>query len=554
MVTLSNNSFCQKELNTDNKKAIRKYHKALEQMNNFNNAEAKNNLIEAISADSNFTEAYLLLADMYHYNSEFSKEVELYRKLSDRIDIRYPQFYFSWGQTEFLLGNYKESQNCLRKFISIDPANNLTIEQANKILLNCEFAINSINNPVMFKPSNLGDSINTLFDEYFPSISADGEILVITSRIPIDDYSKYSIRNSQEDFLISNFHDGKWNKASNLGIPVNTKANEGAQSLSADGKLMYFTACGKANGLGSCDIYLSENTGPNWSFPINLGPPVNSIYWESTPSISADGHTLYFSSNRPGGFGKMDIWKSTLKQNGKWSEPVNLGSKINSIGDELAPFIHSDGQSLYFSSNGLTGMGGFDLFIAHLDSNGLWNETANLGYPINTYRDEQSIVVNSIGNLAFFSSDRISEKGKDIYSFELAVEVQPRKNKNWISGKKIIPGESVVLNNVFFRTDSYELDSISYTELEELYNFLRENQEIHIEIRGHTDNTGSRDYNLELSVKRARAVYMYLSNKGIELERIRYKGFGSTIPRSDNNTEEGKALNRRTEFKIIQEL
>ena len=554
MVIINTNSFCQKELSSSNNKAIRKYIKASEQIKAFENNDAEINLFEAIKADSNFIEAYFLLADMYHYSSELTKEVKIYRLLSARMEIGFVNFYFTWGETEFLLGNYSESQNSLTKFLSLGPTNKLLLEKANRLLVNCNFALNSIKNPVKFKPYNLGDSINTPYDEYFPSISANGEILVLTSRIPIDKYSRYSIRNSQEDFLISNIQDGKWNKAINLGIPVNTTANEGAQSLSADGKLMYFTVCGRHDGLGSCDIYIAENTGTQWSFPVNPGPPVNSMYWESTPSISSDGRTLYFSSNRPGGYGKMDIWKSILKQNGKWSEPVNLGPKINSSGDELAPFIHSEDLSIYFSSDGLTGMGGFDLFISHLDSAGSWNEATNLGYPINTFKDEQSIVVNSIGDLAFFSSDRDDEKGKDIYSFELDEKVQPRKTRNWISEQKIIPGETIVLDNVFFRTDSYELDSVSFKELEELYTYLIENLLIKIEVRGHTDNTGNPDYNLNLSVNRARSVYNYLINKGINKERISYKGFGSTIPRSDNDTIEGRALNRRTEFKIIQDL
>ena len=453
---------------------------------------------------------------------------------------------------EWKIGNYKKSAEQLEEFLNYKPTQNPLIRKANVILNNCRFAIQSMKESTPVELRNLGDSINTYFDEYFPSISANGKVLVFTSRLPVNDDLEYNNYNSQEDFYVSFLKQGKWSKAINFGPPVNTSGNEGAQSLSSDGKIMYFTACERAGSYGSCDIYISEIENNTWSKPRNVGKPINSMYWESTPYLSYDGHTLFFSSNRPGGFGEMDIWKSNLNKDGKWGEPVNLGAAINTPGDELSPFIHPDGQTLYFSSNGKTGFGGFDLYISRIDINGDWADTKNFGYTVNTIRDEQSIVINSIGNLAFISSDRGMDNGKDIYSFILPEEFQPRPIRTWIKGENLYPGESVVLKNVLFKTDSFSLDTSSFVELKKLYNFLLDNKGIRIEIRGHTDNTGDQEYNIDLSLKRAREVYRYLISQGIKMERLSYRGFGSTIPRADNGTLEGKALNRRTEFIIME--
>ena len=541
----------QANLSTTNKKAIKKYNRAVEYLEKMDEERAINNILQAIDYDADFIEAYLLLADLFNYRSDYENEVRIYKEISEKEGVNFPKFHYLWGIAEWNMGNYIESEKQLQKFLGLGSVQKSFIDKAIYTLNNCRFAISSINDSVPIKLKNLGDSINTCYDEYFPGISADGNIMVITSRVPVSENMEYINKNSQEDFYISFLNNGEWEKATSIGDPVNTAGNEGAQSLSADGNSMYFTACGRADGYGSCDIYFSEKINNSWSIPINIGKPINTNHWESTPYLSADGRTLYFSSNRPGGYGNMDIWKSSLKHDGKWDEPVSLGNIINTSGDELSPFIHPDGQTIYFSSDGKTGMGGFDLYISRIDFTGNWQETINLGYPVNTYRDEQSIVINSVGDLAFISSDRDIDHGKDIYSFELPEELQPRPVRSWTTGEELYPGESVVLTNVLFKTDSFNLDTSSFSELEKLFSFMAENQKLRIEIRGHTDNSGDPEYNIKLSVKRAMAVFRYLISRGIIEERVSYRGFGSSIPRADNITEEGKAQNRRTEFIIL---
>jgi outer membrane protein OmpA-like peptidoglycan-associated protein len=436
----------------------------------------------------------------------------------------------------------------------------------------------------------------------------------------------------QEDFYISYYSDNSWQKAFNAGPPLNTRQNEGAQTLSSGGNYMFFTACDRPRGLGSCDIYFSVFNNGNWSEPSNLGNPVNSPSWESQPSISSDGKMLFFSSNRPGGMGGKDLWFSKFSFNNIWKDPVNLGKVINSIGDEMSPFIHFDGRTLYFASDGRAGMGGFDIYITRMNTDSSWTEPKNLGYPINTFNDEMGLVIESEGQRAYFSSIRDKSNGKDIFYFYLYENVQPNpvsymkgkvydketgkllkaeyelinlsngnvtlKNftdetgnflvclpsgynyginvsktgylfysENFMLEKEhtimepfikrinlcpIKVGEKMQLSNVFYEVDSWDLKKESISELNNLANLLSENKALIMEIGGYTDSTGTDEYNLVLSEKRALSVVNYLIGKGISIKRLKYKGYGNTYPIGNNVTEEGRKLNRRTEAKIIE--
>ena len=220
----------------------------------------------------------------------------------------------------------------------------------------------------------MGDSINTADLEYYPSAPIDDKTLVFTRRV----------RGYNEDFFVSDRTSGAWTKAKGIDGDLNSNFNEGAQNISQDGEWLVFTGCNFPEGLGSCDLFFSSLTKKGWSTPENIGQPVNTEFWESSPCLSPDKRELYFSSNRPGGYGGKDIYVSKRLPNGRWSEPENLGPQINTAGDESCPFIHADNQTMYFTSNGLTGYGGDDLFIARKQTNGVWDNVENLGYPINT--------------------------------------------------------------------------------------------------------------------------------------------------------------------------
>ena len=272
-----------------------------------------------------------------------------------------------------------------------------------------------LKHPVPFKPVNMGSEINTADDEYLPVATADESTLIFTRKI-----------NNNEDFYKSTKVDGKWQTATYLSDRINTpQYNEGAQSISQDGKYLFFTGCNRPDGLGRCDIYIAQKKGDDWGKPFDLPPPVNTSGWESQPSISSDGRTLYFVSNRKGGYGSYDIWKSTLTDNG-WGEPENLGPNINTAYNEQSPFIHPDDSTLYFCSDGWPGLGGKDLFVSRLSKDGQWQKPENLGYPINTNGDENGLTLTAEGSNAFFSSNNLGGYGGyDIYTFELPPNLRP---------------------------------------------------------------------------------------------------------------------------------
>ena len=532
-----------------------------------------------------------------------------------------------------MTGDFADAKKNYIKYLGFNkgPANRRWQTEEN--IRKCDFALSLMANPVPFDPVNLGDSINTIHDEYINTITSDELTLLFTRRLPTNVITQSGSEAIEEDFYRSERNsDSVWQKARNLGPPVNTRGNEGAISISPDGQLLFFTACQRQDTYGSCDIYWSWKMGNQWSAPRNLGPVVNSSAWDSQPSFSSDGKTLYFASKRSGGKGSSDIWMTTLMPDGTWTTPVNLGDSINTASEEQNPFIHPDDQTLYFASKGHQGLGGLDLFIARRDDTGNWGAPVNLGYPINTAADEITLIVNATGDVAYISSDKFGGKGRqDIYAFPLYKEAQPhpvtylkgivfdKETKNRLQAHfeltdlktnrvvvqsvsdpvdgsflvclptdrnyalnvsregylfysdnfsltgisaqarpflKNIPlqpikvGETVVLKNIFFDTDKFALKPESFIELEKLTKLLKTNPSLKIEISGHTDNKGREAHNLELSRNRAKAVYDYLQEQGIEASRMSYQGFGLSKPIDTNDTEAGRANNRRTEFRV----
>jgi len=385
-------------------------------------SNAESLLKEAISYDRDFFEAYLMLGDLLAKQKRYSEASMNYRN-SVRIDsLFYKPVFYSLAVSEMKSGDYKRALMHFNVYLAQDGMLEKNRKVAIKNVLDCEFALKAMMNPVPFNPESAGTGINTADDEYWPSITADGETLMFTRQQVQGDNSHQTV---QEDFYISQFSGDSWLKAANAGYPLNTRQNEGAQSLSSDGKSMFFTACERQGGMGSCDIYYSSFSDGRWSEPVNLRSPVNSSSWESQPSFSSDGRTLFFSSSRPGGSGGKDLWLTRLNDKNYWSKPVNLGGEINTGGDEMSPFIHFDGKTLYFASDGRVGMGGFDIFRTSLNDDSTWTDPQNLGYPINTYNDEMGLVISSDGQKAYFSSVRNKKNGKDIFSFNLYESARP---------------------------------------------------------------------------------------------------------------------------------
>jgi len=431
----------------------------------------------------------------------------------------------------------------------------------------CKFGIKAMKHPVSMVPVNLGENVNSTWDEYHPTLTGNSKEMLFTVRRPSDEFTVCRHCKVEEDIYSSVQQNGIWQPRTKLEEPVNTGNNEGAQCISPDGNYLFFTICNAETGYGSCDIYWAKREGGGWSVPKNCGAKVNTKYWESQPSMAADGKTIYFTSNRPGGYGGMDIWKTEMVTEGVFLEPVNLGNVINTPYDELSPFIHFDQKTLYFSSDGHLGMGGKDLFYAKLQPDGNWHEPVNLGYPINSYQNETGIFINAQGNVAYFASDRMGGFGGfDIYCFELDELLRPEpvlfvvdnmENEELFSFPvdtffHLEIGETFVLPNIFFEFAQSNLLPDSYPELQRLFEFLNKNETVKIEISGHTDNQGSDAYNKKLSVARAQTVYRYLTDKGIDVRRLSFTGYGKERPVAPNDTEENRAKNRRTEILILE--
>ncbi len=575
-----------------------------------------------------YTDAWLLLSDIYHEMGDTEKEIQSLKKafaLSDisLISLRLGNALLSEGYYEDALIHY---QNYIEKNISNDR--NKEVERKIK---NCKFAINALKDSVDFDPERLPDLVNSSDDEYWPSLSIDNSRLVFTRLI------RQQGRLPQEDFYFSESTDNAWGPARPM-TEINTPDNEGAQCLSADGTVLFFTACNRHSGEGSCDIFYSVLSGDNWTTPESTGTPVNTNNWEAHPSLSSDGRFLYFSSNRPGGMGGKDIWRAEclgIGANGKliWKEPVNVGDSINTPGDETSPFIHAGNKNIYFASDYHTGMGRFDIFMSAIVDDSTFSKPVNLGYPINTFNDEQGMFISADGMTAFFSSQRFTPPDIDIYSFMMDESLRPHPatyvRVNVYDQKSLLPVKAVVglanltsesfiprtqmtgddgqallclpagnsyafsvskdgylfysenfdlsetkhvydpyeldimlktvdigaemnLYNIYFETDSFRILPESEPELVKLAGFLETNSSLRVEIQGHTDNTGDSEHNLKLSKNRARSVTDYLINYGIEKNRLDWAGFGEDKPVADNNTEEGKRMNRRTTIKIVE--
>lgn len=405
----------QDQYSTTNTDAINFYLSANKSLDNNAIDDAIDQLTQAVGADDKFVEAHAELGSLYQKKRLHKQAIGQFLKVIALNPNYNAAVYIKIGGEEIGEAQYKEAQQHLEKFLTYPDLAASSIASAQKLLKDCKFSIEAVAHPVPFKPINLGAEVNTKDDEYLPVATADESMLIFTRKI-----------NNNEDFYCSIKKDGKWQSAVPLSDVINTpQYNEGAQSISQDGRYLFFTGCNRPDGLGRCDIYVSQKKGDDWSKPFDLSPPINSPAWESQPSISADGHTLYFASNRRGGYGGYDLWKSSLTSKG-WSEPENLGPNINTAYDEQSPFIHADDSTLYFSSNGWPGFGGKDLFVSRLSKDGVWGKPENLGYPINSSGDENGLSVTANGTYAFFSSDNLNGVGGfDIYTFELPKSLRP---------------------------------------------------------------------------------------------------------------------------------
>lgn len=413
----------------DNKRAKKLYQEALEKVRS-NKNEARGLLKQALELEPDFGRANFMMGDLL-LKSDRVKEAEPYLKAAlEQCPEINQGINFTLGGIAFGEKRYADAGMYLEKFIQSNEGKEKERSDAREMITACKFFMEGFANPVPFNPKPI-EMVCTSDDEYLPIITADNQNIFFTRRHFQAIKTAYGEDKKQiEKFSVAKANpDNRFTRGEPLPYPFNQSGNEGGATLTADNKYMYFTICKQEGGTFNCDIYYSVFTKDEWSEIKSLGPEVNSPQsWDSQPTVSADGKTIYFASNRPGGLGELDIWKTTRNPDGTWSSPVNLGPEINTSGSEKSPFFHSDGQTLYFSSNGLMGFGGYDIFMSKLNTENHWKVPRNLGYPINSEKDDLGFFVSTDGKTGYFASDKLKGNGGwDIYAFDLYKEARPER-------------------------------------------------------------------------------------------------------------------------------
>ena len=527
------------------KKAVKAYEAAEEAFLKRDYKKAHQQVLKAIIADPNYAEAWLLEGEIGMETKDYDLAMMGYEKALETDSMAFPPAAITLARLYDQQGSYKREIVLLRWYQSKGLGNAANDATVAEMLDLATFRDKALSHPVAFAPESLGTNVNTKDDEYVNMLSFDGSQLLLTRKMPMGN-------GYEKEFLFVSQWDGKqWSESKLLTIAdFPEDVDPGAAFISADGRKLYLTGCGWSRD-SSCDIYVSEWREGQWRMPRRLNGSVNTNSWESQPCVSADGKELYFVSRRNG---NADIYCARRNADGTWGEPQNLGAPINTKGSEMAPFLHPDGHTLYFSSDKHIGMGGFDLFMSRRGEEGQWQEPVNLGFPINTSGDEINFFVAADGKTAFISSQREGGiGGYDIYTFELPEEIRS-DSANYLATVDVVeltPGDAVVLQNIQFEYNSSALTEDSQTGIQMLAEFLQRNADLKVELAGHTDNVGSESYNLKLSAERAESVRNALIDKGIDANRLTAKGYGASQPIVPNDTEEHRALNRRTEMIII---
>jgi OmpA-OmpF porin, OOP family len=430
---ISLSGLSQATLSTKNKKAIDLYRSADNYRVRGQYAQAISLLQDAIRKDNGFIEAYVRLGSIHKFVKDYPRALlvltEAYKIRPN--DRQHAILYLELAEVHLYLEEYEKAEALATQFLDLSPTHPNQKQAAIEVQKNARFALENLQLASEFNPVPLQEEVNRFFMQYFPVLTADRQQLIYTRRLgprPEDD----------EDLVISYLqNDGSWSAPQSISPNINSPGNEGTCSISADGRILIFTSCFGRKGYGKCDLYISKKSGNEWSIPENLGPMVNTGAWESQPSLSADGRTLYFVSDRAG-FGKTDIWVTRLDAEGNWQKPQNLGATINTSGDEISPFIHPNGRVLYFASNGHPGFGGFDLFYSEWE-NGAWSKPVNMGAPLNNAEDQLSLFITADGKKGYYSNEKHQGDIKKfrglLYEFEVPEALQVKYKSNYIRGQ-----------------------------------------------------------------------------------------------------------------------
>ena len=606
---------------TENKKAQRHLEDAREARKRKKSFDEIRALLDkAILEDSSWAEPWKYLAELSSFHRKPEVQREAYIRYLNLCPDSEPEFYYKLGLQYFESREYDAAIRSFESYLDFIKVKEENLADAKLRIQRARL----MKNPVPFNPELVRD-ISTADPEYLAVISPDQELCFFTRRF--DEEKRGSLTAaSVEKFMIAKKNGEYFSKGEPMPPPFNKSSsnNEGGASVSIDNKHLYFTV----NRNGNFDIYYSDEIKGKWTEPKSIGEQVNDPkQWDSQPCISPDGRTLYFASFRDSVNKTSDLFV-TRKKDGNWGKPEPLAA-LNTPGNEKTPFLHPDNITLYFSTDGLPGMGGYDIYFSRL-KDGKWSAPENIGYPINTEADEIGFFVSTDGKHGYYSSNSLKGSGGyDIYSFDLPETAKPNKVlfikgelksdsvgapfnvqialKNTLTDESMevdydtitgryasvvrfdqdyimtVKKQGYAYNSAYFsQTDSllqsprtinmevrkneigkaYRLNNILYEKnsadlrhqdsiiIRDFTGYLKDNPRITVAIHGHTDSDGNDNDNLQLSEARARSVYNLIIQSGIDMKRVTYKGYGETTPVADNQTFEGRSLNRRTEFLI----
>lgn len=613
-------------------KAIKLYQEGEELTLSRQYAEAIAKYRTAIAREASFLEAYVKASQLYITMGQLENAEQMANQGKSRLsgknattkhvaDIGWVLTNIYWRKGEF--------QTAYAEFEKVDPLLDPAFKNHiyyREMVERMNFLQAQLGSSQPIVKEQLDNPLNQYKLQYFPVLTADGEQILFTKRDGTGNFDK-------EDIFTS-FLDGEngWTNPMSLAQTINSQYNEGTCSVTADGNILIFTSCDAPDSQGSCDLYVAYKVNGAWERPTNMGTKVNSRSWDSQPSLSADGRILFFSSNRRGGFGGNDIWYSVRQNDGSWADAKNLGQIVNTAKDEISPFMFFNNEILFFASDGHQGFGGMDIFLSRV-KNGIFQQPENLGLPINDQLEQVALFITAKKDFAYYTELTSEEDQNDrslLYRFKFPTEIYLGEDltvtggkvfnsktgepvdatlslvsltndstlyqfqsdgktgefmmlypENAVSGlyveKKgylpkiynverdkiqnvkdlkveltpVGPGEEFVFENVFFEFDKYDLKPESRTSLSRLQKFLLENPNVNILISGHTDNVGGADYNKTLSLQRAKSVQTFLVEAGLHPGRVMVEGKGDREPMVPNSTPQNQALNRRITIKIL---
>ena len=616
-------------------------------------------LQEALEIEEDCLECKYQLGMLYFQKAKsgsgsYSKSTYYFKELVAQCPTYHSDAWYYIGLIAYSHQDYEEALRAFNEYIHFPPDDpskfskdsDKKYDDVKEVIDEIEFYAEFYGNPVPFEPE-IVKNVSTKGDEYLPMISPDNEIIFYTG--------KY-FKKAKGDLFEKEIELFMWSRRPGineefaigeaLNQPFNLGDNYGGVSISVNNKELYVTVCKpRSDGYNDCDIYVSrfkklydEKYGSwdwGWSELENLGPNINTNDgWEAQPSITSDGNTLYFATAREASIKhSIDIFRSLRQPDGSWGKAHPMEGKINTPGNEKSPFIHSDSKTLYFSCDGRLGAGGYDIFYIRQDSSGNWSEPKNIGYPINSDKDEHGLIVSTDGKTAYYSTNSLDGVGGyDIYRFVMPVNAKPEnvilvkgeiieaddfdiqatkvtiknlqtqtikeieidqddgkyavilnieKNDYLLQIEKedaafeahvissvqskgvgvvkfdIEPrilkvGSDYVINDIYYETNKANIEQTSKWMLDAFADYLIRNPNIKVMILGHTDNVGDDLANYALSADRSFTVKEYLESKNVPPKRIDFKGYGESSPIATNDTPEGRALNRRTEFRIIE--